>query len=316
MIQAEPLDLKHQKAIRAHLQSLQLGLSEYTFANAYLFRSVHSYEVLQGEGLYLRGISRDGFRYIMPLQCLSKVPSQEMLEVISSVDGLFPIPNKWRYLFAPNSFEINSWEGDSDYVYTTEKLCHYPGRHLSGQRNFVKQFLKNYTSTSYPLTLERQGDAITVLDAWQAGLVDDKDTDYEACREALQLWGQLEGLEGEIYYADDRPVGFVIGEPLTPCVYVLHFLKARKEYKGIYSYLYQRYAHNLTGRFAYVNLEQDLGKPQLAQAKSAYVPDHRCQKLRVSLRKFLAYQVRSGRMPADFQWPPHEKALAEKCSPC
>lgn len=293
-------------------------LSEYSFADSYLFRAVHHYELLRGKNLYLRGTMRQSpHRYLMPLQPLGEIDPHELIPLLAKeADFLFPIPKRWLPLFASEYFTATHDDGDSDYVYTVEKMRHYPGRHLSGKRNLVKQFLEKYAPTSYPLTVERVADAVVVLESWRSTVESHDETDYSSCLQSLELWEKLMGLQGVIYYVEGRPVGLLIGEPLTARVYVIRFLKALKEYKGLYQYIYQDFARELGGDFFFLNLEQDLGIPALAQAKSSYVPDCRCQKLRIALSSQLLEQISKGLAIPEIEWPKIPSIHTEECAPC
>ena len=62
MSQREPLSLKHQSLLEPLFKKLNLEISEYSFANAYLFRQVHDFEVFFDKSIFLVGKTRDGLR--------------------------------------------------------------------------------------------------------------------------------------------------------------------------------------------------------------------------------------------------------------
>jgi hypothetical protein len=98
--------------------------------------------------------------------------------------------------------------------------------------------------------------------------------DYAAAREALENMGYLQ-LCGGIFYVDDEPVAYTLGEELAQGrMFVVHFEKAilKKEYHGIYQYVNQAFAALLPDKYELVNREQDLGDPGLRQAKQSYQP--------------------------------------------
>ncbi len=101
---------------------------------------------------------------------------------------------------------------------------------------------------------------------------------------AVHAYYEALALCGGIYYADDEPAGFVIGEELNDETFVLHFAKARTRFKGVYQYLYNNFAKVLPPKYRYLNLEQDLNKENLRVFKSSYVPDVMVKKARVSVR--------------------------------
>ena len=90
------------------------------------------------------------------------------------------------------------------------------------------------------------------------------------------------GLKGSLYFADKKPVGFILGEPLSSHMFALHFSKACVDYKGVYQYMYQAFAKGLDDHFEFLNWEQDLDDHGLKQSKSAYQPDRFVKKFRIS----------------------------------
>ncbi len=302
MITAEPVSLNDQQMLVEHFLALDIGLSEYSFPNVYLFREQHQYKVITGQSIYVRGVHRDGCTYLMVTEPVHKLPVLEFFQQLCQTDYLYPVPNTWRPLFPPNIFLITNSEADTDYIYTLEKLREYPGRKLSGKRNLVKQFMESYAWRAEPLSIQNTADAKVVLTEWQRSFEESDPADVSACNEALTLWGQFLNLEGRIYYVDNKPAGFIIGGKLTKHSHVVHFVKAIKGYKGIYQFIYQDYSKNLQDCTHCINLEQDLGNPQLAQAKHSYEPDCLCVKLRIALQPEIKDQVCKGTLAANFKW--------------
>jgi len=255
---ASPLKLADRGVLQPLLASCNLMLSEYSFANLYLFRNVHTYKLVEADLPYITGQHYDKSPFIMPT---SKLCFDYLLQ--KGLYPLFPIPQEWLDV----CWRAESSSAESDYIFETHTLATYQGRHLSKKRNLVKQFREHYISTSRKLTPETQKDAEKVLVTWRDH--QEADFDLEPCREALMLLEELH-LEGTLYYVDDTPVGFILGEPLTADTFVIHFAKADLAYKGIYQYMYQAYAQSLS--FRYINMEQDMGIESLKQSKHSYEP--------------------------------------------
>ena len=106
-------------------------------------------------------------------------------------------------------------------------------------------------------------------------------TDYRACREALTRMDELV-LCGGIWYAEDTPSGFILGEELGSDTYALHFAKGLVAYKGIYQYIFSSFATVLPGQYRYLNFEQDLGIQELRRSKESYRPERMLPKYRVT----------------------------------
>lgn len=284
-MQTEMLGIAHKDLLFSRLKETNSPLSEYTFANLYLFRGNHAYEVVRDGEIFIRGKSYDGHTYVMPTADVRRLDIALLKELMKDVEFLFPIPEEWLTAFSPDEFAITFNEGDQDYVYAVEKMSTYKGRHLHKKRNLLKQFLKSYTHDARPLTNDRLDEARFILNDWlKTTGVSGQENDYGPCLEALDRYEELV-LCGGIYYAGGEPAGFVLGEELDQESFVLHFAKARVKFKGIYQHMYNNFAAILPPRYRYINLEQDLEKENLRIFKSSYAPDALLKKARVSLKK-------------------------------
>lgn len=272
----EVLDLSHREELEKAFRSLDIGLSEYSFANLYLFRKVHDYRLLRHAGeLFIKGKTYDGKLFLMPTKKLEWSRYQSLVQ--HEVDFFFPIPEEWLPSFDSERFTSSFLERDSDYDYEVATLSTYQG--LSKKRNLARQFIDAYTpATSLLLNAETKPLAKKVLDLWAKNESDEKD--YDACLEAIDLVETL-SLEGRVYLVGTTPVGLLIGEGIGSHTFVLHFAKADLQYKGIYQHLYQEFAKTLVGRYEWLNMEQDLGSPTLQHAKHSYHPAKMVKKWRV-----------------------------------
>jgi len=283
-MQREKLSLRHKDLLYPRLRTITVPLSEYTFPNLYLFRGIHDYEVIVDKEIFVRGTTYDGHSYLMPTTDVRSLESGYLKDMMRGVDFLYPVPEEWLSYFSTDEFEITFAEGDTDYMYTVEKMSTLTGRNLHKKRNLLKQFLERYRHEALPLTTDRLDQARIILADWLATTemrVDD--TDFGPCLEALDRYEELI-LCGGIYYADDEPAGFVLGEELNEATFVLHFAKARTKFKGIYQYMFNNFAKILPPKYKYLNLEQDLDKENLRVFKSSYIPDVMLKKARVRLR--------------------------------
>jgi len=280
----EPLSLLHKDLLVPRLKAVTTTISEYTFANLYLFRENHAYEVITDHDVFIRGRSYDGHPYLMPTVDVRTLDLGRLKDLMRSVEFLFPIPEAWLSAFSPDVFEVQYQEGDQDYVYTVEKMSTLKGRNLHKKRNLLKQFLEHYQHNAKPLTSDRLDDARFVLNDWLATTeMQPVDTDHASCLEALDRYEELV-LCGGIYYAEGEPAGFVLGEEVNEETFVLHFAKARTKFRGVYQYMFNNFASILPKKYKYLNLEQDLDKENLRVFKSSYLPDAMVRKARIRLR--------------------------------
>lgn len=278
----ENLSLEHEALLFERLKNTHTFLSEYSFANLYLFRQAHKYQVLfDADEYFIAGTTYDGHRYIMPTRDVRQLPAGQLKAVSHDYEFIFPIPEDWLSAFKDSSIWKECSDADSDYVYTIKKIATYAGHKLHGKRNLLHQFLSLYSVQPMPLTENRIPEALTILEGWQTDVAQAREeTDFYPCQEALSRYNELK-LCGEIYYVGAQPAGFIIGEEFNKTCFALHFVKGRRSYKGLYHYMYNHFAKVLTPRYEIINFEQDLGKLALQIAKSSYEPDQKLKKYRI-----------------------------------
>ena len=208
----EPLGMEHQDLLYSKFRAIELPVSEYSFANVYLFRQTHEYEVVMDGEVFVRGQTYDGLRYLMPSSSVEQMGAEYLKKMLGQAECFFPIPEEWLGCFDEADFEYCSMDGDADYLYRVERMANFGGRKMHKKRNLLSQFERNYLHGAFPLTEERLGDAREVLEAWQGDSgVAAEQTDYAQCAEALELCEKLI-LCGIIYYVEEEPAGFVLGD--------------------------------------------------------------------------------------------------------
>lgn len=281
----EKLNLDHMNLLYSRLKNINVKISEYSFANLFLFRKAHDYEVItSGDDLFIKGNSYSGDTYIMPAQVIKPEQMDMVNSLMEEYGYLFPIPEEWLYLFGSDKYSVSYDEGESDYISLIEDIKTYSGKKLHSKKNLLNQFESLYKHEAVPLASAGIDDALHVLEEWQKSTGGDREeTDYYPCKEALTLYDEL-ALCGGIFYADEKPAGFILGEEIHDSVFALHFAKGITGVKGIYQYMYNRFAQVMPEDYCCFNFEQDLGLESLRRAKSSYKTSELVKKYRISLR--------------------------------
>ena len=284
-----PLELGLLREIEPALVRVREGLgeralSEYAFANLYLFRAAHAYRHLPGPWPCVAGVTYDGARHLLPLFDPREASADVLAGLLRGHDCFFPIPAEALGAFDPGRFEWSAVADDSDYLYPAANFRDYRGEKLRKKRNLMKQLLAAHRVETFPLDATRIIDAMKVLSGW----MDDKgkatgDADELPCIDALHLAAHF-GLDAEIHYADGRPAGFVIAQPMAPGVAVMRFAKGIDAFKGIYQFMFHRYCARREGVIDWLNFEQDLGLANFRSTKQSYQPLALLPKYRVRLR--------------------------------
>jgi len=163
----EKLTFEHKELLYERLKKIDTPVSEYSFANLYLFRKNHDYEVVFDEEIFIRGKTYDGSTYLMPAFDVRNADVAYLKGMMKNADFFFPVSEEWLTVFTNGEFAYFYNDNDTDYLYTVEKMCTYKGNKLHKKKNLLKQFMALYEQEAYPLIETRMGDAYAILDQWQ-----------------------------------------------------------------------------------------------------------------------------------------------------
>ncbi|OHB55431.1 MAG: hypothetical protein A2Y07_02515 [Planctomycetes bacterium GWF2_50_10] len=248
------------------------GISEFTFANIYLFRATHQYRIgrLGGSAKFIITGEDNGAKFFMlPFG----LPQKDVLDALfKEYRTLKCVSMSQSMSLSLLGYYINEDRDNYDYLYPRAQLAFLEGRDLHKLRNRVNKFTREHRCEPKFLLDECAGEAIEILEKWQTEHGDSGD--YVAAKEALEKMGELQ-LCGGIFYVEGKPVGYTLGEELElGRSFVIHFQKAieTEKYKGLYQYITNSFAIILPEKYETVNLEQDLGEPGLRRAKESYYP--------------------------------------------
>jgi hypothetical protein len=253
-------------------------VSEFTFANLYLFRQDHHYRVsrLPEDRVVLAGKDGETPFFMLPFGLPERTLLDQLFRDFGSMKCVpEPLAEQLEHL----DFKISEDRDNFDYLYSRQDLSELTGRKFHKKRNLIKAFLKNYTYTGEPLLESHIPSALQILENWADGREDPGD--YKAAKEALEKAEQLQ-LCGGIYYVEERPVAYSLGEEnALGKSFIIHFEKTVGDYKGVGQFVNQAFASILPEQYDTVNREQDLGNEGLRRAKHSYKPIGYVKKYRV-----------------------------------
>jgi hypothetical protein len=262
------------------LQQLRDGISEFTFANLYLFRRDHHYRVARlPDGLIiLAGRDNDIPFFMSPFG----LPEGDVLETLLQECGSMKcVSEPQAKELISLGLDVKEDRNNFDYLYLRNDLAKLAGRKFSKKRNLVKAFINTFPCEGRPLLEEHVSAALEILEQWHDGR--DSPGDYGAAREALERMEELQ-LCGGIYYSEGRPIAYSLGEEIMQGTsFVIHFEKALAGYKGLWQFINQSFASILPGHYTYINREQDLGSDGLRAAKHSYKPVGFVKKFRATI---------------------------------
>ena len=272
------------------LAKLSEGISEFTFANIYLFRSSHQYRIarLQNSLFVITGSDKDKPFFMLPFGLPDRqrtedrgqradmgeapMPPNLLDEIFEKFGSMKCVSQPQSEILTQMGYCIAEDRDNFDYLYSRTDLEGLFGRQMHKKKNLLNAFMRTFDGVAKPLLDEYAGDAMNVLESWREARGDAGD--YYACKDAIEHMYELQ-LCGGIYYIEDKPVGFTLGEEnALGTSFVIHFEKAVDvdKYKGLYQFINHTFASFLPDKYATINREQDLGEPGLRRAKESYNP--------------------------------------------
>ena len=263
------LTLEMRDLLHPRFQMLKEGISEFTFANLYLFRKTYGYSITRVENsLYIFSGRTGNKRFFMLPFGLPPRPILD--ELFTRFDYIKGVSENQVETLAAMGCRVEEDRDNFDYLYLRKELAELNGRKYHKKRTHINSFLQNYSFRGAFIVEQTVNDAMYILNAWRAKR--DRDDDYAAAREALELMDTLQ-LCGSMVYVEDKPAAYTIGEELAAGIcYAVHFEKAISEYKGVYQFINQCFAALLPEKYVTINREQDLGDAGLRKAKMSYNP--------------------------------------------
>jgi len=276
------LDLRPD--LHPRFKTLAGGISEFTFANIYLFRETHRYSVSQlQDGLpIISGRDGDARFFMLPFG----LPEEGVLrELFEKHGAMKAVGEPQAGQLAALGYKVREDRDNFDYLYSRADLVNLTGRKFHKKKNLLNMFIKNNECRARPLLEEYRDDALQIVDEWDR--MHGGASDSSAAREALEKMWPLQ-LCGGIFYIDGKPVAYCLGEELAlGRSFVIHFEKAvlEPQLRGIYQFINQAFASILPEKYETLNREQDLGDPGLRQAKESYHPAGFVKKYRAWLPK-------------------------------
>ena len=282
-----PITLADREWVSNKLKESNNASCEYSFANNFIYAKVYDVQVgMLSECGVIRYRDRKGrgkYNYSFPFGNGDKKAAIETMKKMCEKDGyelcMYPVlENDRKNLIEwfKGEFEIDADRGDSDYIYTVEKLAGLKGKKLHGKRNHIARFMDGNDWRYEPMGAENieacrkmsKEWELMRADKWNEGM----EQEINVLDDALDNFRAL-GFVGGVLYKAEEIVAFTIGERLNSDTLVVHFEKAYPDLQGAYPMINQQFIlHEGTG-YTYVNREEDMGDAGLRKAKLSYHPD-------------------------------------------
>ena len=190
--------------------------------------------------------------------------------------------------------EFDTYEGNSDYIYTAEHMATLPGKANRKKRNRVNHFESTFPGCSIVCTREPDekflSDVLQVEESWFLYLeerIDSTFVEREEIYDACKKWESLRLIGIVVYAPDGLPIAMSIASEISDGCFDIHFEKSYDDYAqaGGFAYVNMQFARHLMEEYGakWINREEDIGLEGLRRAKMSYNPDMMLEKYHCSL---------------------------------
>jgi hypothetical protein len=240
-------------------------LSDFSVANAYVFRHTYRYRAADGPDPSVLGVRRSGerFRLATPVTAYGAEATPATASETRDLP-LYPVAAEGvgaAIAGAPADRD------QADYVYRAGHLAALAGDHFKRMRRGIAQLYRRHDIVARPLGPE----AATFVGAWadERGVGPDG-ADVAECREAIAMT-PLFGLAAVTYRVDGEIAGISITDHSLPNTSIILFCKVARRLPYLTDAIFQRIARALPPD-RYINLCQDLGLDGLRAKKMFLQP--------------------------------------------
>ena len=292
MIDWKELKLSDKAEIEDKICASGCHGADYSFANLYIWRNEYRPYIAYCDNRLLVGMPHSNV-YAYPKGDGPVQNSIELLLDAAHEEGkkliIRGLTDKTLEEFMPlygDKFEITDDRDNADYIYSVDKLCNLPGRHLSSKRNHIKHFERNGEWEFHKITSDIENARAFVDTFYQEKNDPSLAAESKAIEEMFENYEAL-GFIGGLLYQKGEPVAFTAGTKLDDLVFDTHFEKALPGVEGAYTMVNREFARmiaELLPDIEYFNREEDMGIEGLRRAKESYHPD-------ILLMKYIAKEL-------------------------
>lgn len=213
---------------------------------------------------------------------------EEALKALGEVEYSFLTEeNRDKVLALFPKSEVSSDRDYSDYLYEAEKMISLSGKSLSGQRNHISRFKREYENYSFEeITEENILEAFRFFEEFEKKTDKNSESAIEDRKKTFEVLKNFSEYRmiGAMLKVEDRVIGASIGEIMGSTL-IVHIEKAFYEYKGAYPMLTNLFNSRFASDLEFVNREDDAGDEGLRKNKLSYNPIRLIHKYNVLVKR-------------------------------
>lgn len=279
------IELSDRQRIKELLNKSDFRGCDYTFGNNFVWRGIYNIEVCFAEGLYFcKNGTGKNTSFLYPAGSGDIHTAVKLMREYCDEIGLplrltanKDMTEKIRAEYPDAEITLN--RDICDYVYLAEELEELKGKKFHSKRNHLNRFYENNWSFE-PLTADNIEECRAMNKQWRSENIDKCSLSDETESKLEELcivecsfkhYGSLD-YTGGVLRVNGEVQAFTFGEPSSKDCFVVHVEKALRKYQGSYTAVNREFVKMLSGRYKYINREDDTGSEGLRKAKLSYNP--------------------------------------------
>ncbi len=290
------IELKDKPLFDEAFSSLKHPISDYTFANTFIWRAGLSlyWQMIEGHLCVFANGAGDLTMLIPPVgegrldRCI-----EQCFEIMNGYNAQVAHPSHSRIEYVSGELwarlqgvgALSSALMGGDYVYETRKMIELSGGDLKSKRQARNKFAREHAVRTETLGPDHVDGCRRLLREWQERAdvhataadpltpiaVELRRRDTLATQLALDEHVAL-GLSGMVLLADERLIGFTLGEPLDRNQASILIEKTDLELYGSAQFIFSEFCRQRWAAFPECNVGDDWGIPSLRWTKESYRP--------------------------------------------
>ena len=268
-----------------------MSISDYTFANFYIWRLIDGTMITEINGNICAYVTTyDKKRYFMMPIGTNKM-EDTLRTCLSMTEKVVRLPEDFIRKYIPDGgcFEVEDDRDNYDYIYLTKDLIELRGKKYDGKRNHINHFLKTGTFEYETLRSDHVKECMELNDKWCAEKKKESEAfpniecEGQVVNEVLNNYELLD-ITGGVIKVNGRIAAFSLGQRLNKDIAVIHIEKYDTEIRGLSQLINREFARHAWSDTQFIDREQDMGHLGLRKAKMSYHPVRMEKKFNISLK--------------------------------
>lgn len=270
-----PITFSVQSQLEKINEKYQNSKSSHAFSSLWLWQREMKLSLWLGEDCYI--VKADKGRYFFP--CGDPAEKKEFLKQICKSPGvelhyLSDLDKQWLEREFTGEWDFFRAEDEDEYIYHIGEQLELLGKNYANMRTQIHKIEREHEVRTEKLETNNLAVAKRIVDTWCSGderFLGSTLRDDNVDRMAIEFAEQLH-IEGVIIYIDGNAMSVVAGFPLSEDTFDIVVSKCTENIQGLSYYSKREMMKQVSDRFTYLNLEEDLGIAGLRKMKKMLHP--------------------------------------------